>query len=246
VQEVYGDASGVTVLFAGSQVVEAGGTATSTVISDGGHEIVYGHDFGATINSGGEQDVYGTASGVVVNADGHQIVEAGGTVTGTTIYAFGLEIVSAGSSDVSATIDGGQQDVYGTASGEIIQNGGTQNVYSGGTTSDVQVKNGVPSGCLFERYRKRDHRQRRRHARGGRRRHCEQRSDPRVGIRRFRRLGCRRDDKHRRRATCLWQRQRGLGPGWWLPVCRERRHGEPRPSTDRKSSRRAAMTSARC
>jgi len=71
----YGTATGVTV-FTGSQVVESGGTASDTTVSNGGTEIVSsgGTDGGATISVGGEQDVQGHASGTTITG-GSQTVE---------------------------------------------------------------------------------------------------------------------------------------------------------------------------
>jgi fibronectin-binding autotransporter adhesin len=64
-QEVYGSAVGVTV-FAGSQVVESGGTVSGTVVSSSGSVVV---------QSGA------TASGTIVSNGGLEIVNSGGIVT---------------------------------------------------------------------------------------------------------------------------------------------------------------------
>ena len=80
-----GLASGATI-FTGSQVIEAGGTASGTVITADGSETVLagGTDFGAQV--GGFQDVFGFASGALVFDDSGQQVESGGTASGTTLY----------------------------------------------------------------------------------------------------------------------------------------------------------------
>jgi fibronectin-binding autotransporter adhesin len=81
----YGFASGVTI-FTGSQVIEAGGIASGTVVTANGSETVLagGTDFGAQIS--GFQDVFGFASGALVFDDSGQQVESGGTASGTTLY----------------------------------------------------------------------------------------------------------------------------------------------------------------
>ena len=72
-QDVFGYASGATVL-AGSQVIEAGGTASSTTVSNGGKETVSagGTDLGAQISFGGQQKVLGYASGATISTMGYR------------------------------------------------------------------------------------------------------------------------------------------------------------------------------
>ena len=123
VQDVFGTAISTTVMsgvdsggthFSGIQVVESGGVASLTVLSDGGYANVSGGgtalgitvsnggvetvssggtDLGAQI-SGGEQDVFGYASGATVFT-GSQVVESGGSTSSTTIMSGGVELVSA-------------------------------------------------------------------------------------------------------------------------------------------------------
>ena len=70
------------------------------------------------------------------------IVNSGGTADLTTIDDGGLEIVSAGGTDVGAKIAGasvgGEQDVFGLASGATIFTG-SQVVEAGGTASGTVV-----------------------------------------------------------------------------------------------------------
>ncbi|PWT84366.1 MAG: hypothetical protein C5B56_15750 [Proteobacteria bacterium] len=75
----YGLASGVTV-FAGSQVVESGGTASSTTIDNGGREFV---------SSGG------TAIGIVISSGGYAEIFAGASTSGITISGGTLELAGA-------------------------------------------------------------------------------------------------------------------------------------------------------
>jgi autotransporter passenger strand-loop-strand repeat protein len=93
-QDVYGSAVGVTV-FAGSQVVESGGTVNGIVVSSGGIVVVQsgGVASGATVSVGSVDVVFGTASGTTVWY-GLEVVSSGGTVIGTTINGgLGEEIV---------------------------------------------------------------------------------------------------------------------------------------------------------
>jgi autotransporter passenger strand-loop-strand repeat protein len=150
-QNVYGDASGVTV-FTGSQVVESGATTSGTVVSFGletsglrlrivdGTEIVskHGTDLGAKIS--GTQFDYGLASGATVFT-GAQVVESGGIASGT-ILSGGSEIVSARGTDDGAQISGGEQIVYGSASGVTVFTG-TQVVESGGEARGTIVSFGL-------------------------------------------------------------------------------------------------------
>jgi autotransporter passenger strand-loop-strand repeat protein len=83
-QDLYGFASGDTV-FAGSQVVEPGGTASATTISSGGTEIVSGGgtDVSAQVTGGTEIVLSGGASGVVFSSGGTLQLDAGSHLNGT-------------------------------------------------------------------------------------------------------------------------------------------------------------------
>jgi autotransporter passenger strand-loop-strand repeat protein len=60
---------------------------------------------------------------ISAHGGGIEIIDAGGTASFTAIG--GTEIVEAGGVDVGATVGGGEQDVYGSALGTIV-NGGLQ------------------------------------------------------------------------------------------------------------------------
>jgi antigen 43 len=64
------------------------------------------------------------------------VVLSGGTALGTTIDGGGSEIVSAGGSDGGAQVAGGEQDVFGTASGVTVFTG-SQVVESSGRASNT-------------------------------------------------------------------------------------------------------------
>jgi autotransporter passenger strand-loop-strand repeat protein len=129
-QDVFGTASGATV-FAGSQVVESGGTASNTTVSSGGTLVISsggladpttiyaggsetissgGADDGAQI-SGGTQFDYGLASGATV-LTGLQVVDSGGTASGTTINSGGTEYISSGGTAVGVTFSGASGTFY--------------------------------------------------------------------------------------------------------------------------------------
>jgi autotransporter passenger strand-loop-strand repeat protein len=112
-------------LFAGSQVVQSGGTANAWIVS-GGTEIVGsgGEAVGVLIKHGGKQIVSGGSTFfVAVSSGGEQDVGPGGTAETLTIAGigkvFGGGIVSGGG-------------IFGGAS---AISGGTEIVGSGGTTS---------------------------------------------------------------------------------------------------------------
>jgi autotransporter passenger strand-loop-strand repeat protein len=139
--------------------VDFGGTARSTTIN-GGDEGVAGVDIGAVVNSGGFQVVQngGLTSGTIVSSGGTEIVTPGATASGTIVNSGGNETVSSGGStfiagtDQNARISGGEQDVYGVATGDTIFTG-SQVVESGGTASNTVVSGGaldVLSGGLAD------------------------------------------------------------------------------------------------
>jgi autotransporter passenger strand-loop-strand repeat protein len=65
-----------------------------------------------------------------------------GTDSGTVISNGGLEVVSSGGTASNTTLNGGEQDVYGSASGTVVNSGGLQVVESGGTGSGTTIGNG--------------------------------------------------------------------------------------------------------
>lgn len=143
-----GAAVSVTLIDGGVQDVGAKGKATAAFISSGGTQLIYsaGLATAAAVRSDGVQAVYsgGTAATTTISAGGTQIVAAdgGGLASATTILSGGLETVSAGGTDRAAKISGGEQDVYGTASGATVAGTGTQIVESGGTAIRTTVDRG--------------------------------------------------------------------------------------------------------
>ncbi|EHC5855045.1 autotransporter adhesin Ag43, partial [Escherichia coli] len=82
-----GIAGNTTVTTNGRQVVLEGGTASDTVIRDGGGQSLNGLAVNTTLINRGEQWVHegGVATGTIINRDGYQSVKSGGLATGTII-----------------------------------------------------------------------------------------------------------------------------------------------------------------
>jgi autotransporter passenger strand-loop-strand repeat protein len=138
---VYGFLGGPGGVVSGTEVVQ--GTASGTHIDFFGVESVGGTDFDAKVTNGGTQYVNsgGKTFNTQVSSGGRQIVLSGGKADPTTIYSGGMEIVSAGGADIGALISGGEQDVYGSATGVVVM-AGSQVVESGGTAIGTVVSGG--------------------------------------------------------------------------------------------------------
>jgi O-antigen biosynthesis protein len=151
-----GTASNTVVSSGGTEIISSGGRDAGARISAHGRQDVYGSASGATVSVTASQIVHsgGSASGTVV-VGGTEIVSAGGTTTGTTIRRYfssgflsqvsinGSQIVSSGGVASGTIVDsGGEQYVYGTASGTIISNVGFELVESGGTASGTIIGSG--------------------------------------------------------------------------------------------------------
>ena len=139
-------------------IVDSGGFVLDGVIEPGGQEIVSGSDDGAEVETGGLQVVYGGVS------DTQFLWAASRTSTARRparpspaaskssrpaarrrarpSFPAALETISAGGSDTSATVDGGEQDVYGTAIGTTVDAGGLVIVENGGSASGATVNSG--------------------------------------------------------------------------------------------------------
>jgi autotransporter passenger strand-loop-strand repeat protein len=103
-------------------------SATSTPFVSGGqtYNVPSGQiDNGDIVLSGGTTNVLsgGTANDTIVSSGGTLFVLPGGLVDPTVIFSGGLEIVSSGGTDLGAQISGGEQDVFGYASGAALFTG---------------------------------------------------------------------------------------------------------------------------
>ncbi|EET1513196.1 autotransporter adhesin Ag43, partial [Escherichia coli] len=116
------------------QVVLEGGTASDTVIRDGGGQSLNGLAVNTTLNNRGEQWVHegGVATGTIINRDGYQSVKSGGLATGTIINT-GAE----GGPDSDNSYTG--QKVQGTAESTTINKNGRQIILFSGLARDTLI-----------------------------------------------------------------------------------------------------------
>ncbi|ELY5490101.1 autotransporter adhesin Ag43, partial [Escherichia coli] len=123
-----------TVTTNGRQVVLEGGTASDTVIRDGGGQSLNGLAVNTTLINRGEQWVHegGVATGTIINRDGYQSVKSGGLATGTIINT-GAE----GGPDSDNSYTG--QKVQGTAESTTINKNGRQIILSSGIARDTLI-----------------------------------------------------------------------------------------------------------
>jgi autotransporter passenger strand-loop-strand repeat protein len=100
VQDLFGTANGTLLLAGGVQTVEAGGTASATVL-----------------DAGASQLVFGAAVGTIVSAGDIAIVEAGGSAVSPTIAGGTLELTPSGqvSGAIAFTGTGGVLQIDGAA-----------------------------------------------------------------------------------------------------------------------------------
>ncbi|EPD1637149.1 calcium-binding autotransporter Cah, partial [Escherichia coli] len=111
-----------------------GGTASDTVIRDGGGQSLNGLAVNTTLINRGEQWVHegGVATGTIINRDGYQSVKSGGLATGTIINT-GAE----GGPDSDNSYTG--QKVQGTAESTTINKNGRQIILSSGIARDTLI-----------------------------------------------------------------------------------------------------------
>ncbi|EFB1451916.1 hypothetical protein DFY03_24140, partial [Escherichia coli] len=154
-QFVYGTASDTIINDGGYQEVEYGGTASDTIINNGGSQVVSngGSASVTTINDGGTLDVRqgGSATGVQQNTGAalKATTHAETTVSGTN--EFGEFFIENGRAENILLENGGKLIVVdaSTATGTVIRDGGVQDVFSGwatGTTIDNGGKQNVYGG----------------------------------------------------------------------------------------------------
>ncbi|MHU16937.1 autotransporter adhesin Ag43, partial [Escherichia coli] len=129
-----GIAGNTTVTTNGRQVVLEGGTASDTVIRDGGGQSLNGLAVNTTLINRGEQWVHegGVATGTIINRDGYQSVKSGGLATGTIINTG-----SEGGPDSDNSYTG--QKVQGTAESTTINKNGRQIILSSGIARDTLI-----------------------------------------------------------------------------------------------------------
>jgi autotransporter passenger strand-loop-strand repeat protein len=141
-----GSTVGVTINSGGREAVLQSGTTVDATVNSGGLEFVSsgGTAISSLIFAGGTAIVSGRTATVIDTtvSGGMLIVRSGGLADPTTITAGGTEIVSGGGNDFGASISGGEQDVFGTASGATVF-AGSQLVKSGGIASGTVLSSGT-------------------------------------------------------------------------------------------------------
>ncbi|EMK7899398.1 autotransporter adhesin Ag43, partial [Escherichia coli] len=150
-----GIAGNTTVTTNGRQVVLEGGTASDTVIRDGGGQSLNGLAVNTTLINRGEQWVHeggpdsdnsytgqkvqGTAESTTINKNGRQIILSSGIARDTLIYAGGDQSVHGRA--LNTTLNGGYQYVHkdGLALNTVINEGGWQVVKAGGAVGNTTI-----------------------------------------------------------------------------------------------------------
>jgi autotransporter passenger strand-loop-strand repeat protein len=117
----------VTALDANIQI-DAGASATGTVVSSGTSVRVYGSAADGVFTSAAAEFVYagGVASGDSIQSGAKAIISSGGRAVGTTVSSGGIAYVFAS----------------GTAAGTVLSKGGKALVSSGGVTTATMVSSG--------------------------------------------------------------------------------------------------------
>jgi autotransporter passenger strand-loop-strand repeat protein len=120
----------------GLEVVEAGASASGSVVSTGGQVYVAagGATSGTTLN-GGIDTVAGTAISTTINNGGVDYVTSGGLVSAATLNNGAVQVIYAGGTALGDHANSGSFEYVtsgGTASGAIIS-GGTMDIQSGGS-----------------------------------------------------------------------------------------------------------------
>jgi autotransporter passenger strand-loop-strand repeat protein len=128
--------------------VSSGVTSTGLTIQPGQDEIVLtGGKAVATTVSGisAEQDVSagGTALGTTLEGYGTEYVFSGGLTSATTVDADSVLQVQSGAKGINTVVNNsGLEEVYGTASGSIVNSGGDELVGGGGAAISATINSG--------------------------------------------------------------------------------------------------------
>jgi autotransporter passenger strand-loop-strand repeat protein len=149
---VYGSASGTVISSGGEEIVAA--SDSGAIVSNGGLQVIWGGGVanGAQLLSGGTELVYGSASGTVISSGGEEIVAA--SDSGAIVSNGGLQVIWGGGIAYGAHIlSGGTQEVYGSAVATTVSSGGFEQVFAGGAVNGATISNGelaVNSGATAE------------------------------------------------------------------------------------------------
>jgi autotransporter passenger strand-loop-strand repeat protein len=173
------------VVDSGTLEIASGGTVSGEIIVSSGGSVL--------VDSGG------TVLDTRISSGGLLHVSSGGLADPTTIFSGGSEIVSAGGTDNGAQISGGEQDVFGSASGATIFSGGFE---LAGRVRRHQRHDALERrhryGVLRRRGERRERERHRGHVRHGERSHCQQRRHRGGVLRRHGKCHGRQQWRHRR------------------------------------------------
>lgn len=140
-----GDTATNTIINSGAQYISSGGSAANTTVNNVGGQHLYGGSVtDTTINNDGYQYIYsgGRATNTTVNSGGRQYVYIGGNVTETIIASGGMMQVQAGGSASKVTQNSGGA-IYTNTSAALS---GTNNIGSfsiaGGSAANMLLENG--------------------------------------------------------------------------------------------------------
>ena len=127
-------------IFDGAGDVElSGGTAIGTVVQAGGLEGVFNGatDRSAFVSGGTIDDIGGTVSGAFIVL-GTNNIEAGTSIS-TTIYSNSKETVGYYGIASGTRVNGGEEDVFGSAVDVVVSGTGVQIVGAGGISFDTVI-----------------------------------------------------------------------------------------------------------
>lgn len=143
-----GGQADATTVAGGVQFVSAGGTATQSVINAGGQLNTYGNVISATLNSDAQAFIFSGAASdsTIINSGGSEHVLSGGLSTAATLNKNGYQTVDFNGRVVSATVAGGMQQVWGSASDTTLLSGGVQYVNDGGIAKNTLITSNTAQG----------------------------------------------------------------------------------------------------
>ena len=138
--EAGGTASGSVISGSGEIYVVAGGVLSGTTVSSGGYDVVLGTTIATTIKSGGIGHDFGSASGTVVSSGGVEVLWSGGVASGSIVSGGGEVYIIAGGTLRGAQLSGGYDVLFGSAIGTTVKSGGLD--FDFGAESGTVVSSG--------------------------------------------------------------------------------------------------------
>ena len=132
---------------ASTDIIHAGGVATSGIVTGGGVLEVLGTAIGTTLGVGGADDLFagGITSFTTVNSGGTEYVSSGGTAIGTIVDRGGRELIASGGAASATDARAGGIAIVapgGFASGFSLNSGGVEFVFSAAAALSTSVASG--------------------------------------------------------------------------------------------------------